>query len=35
MTIPTNAIGISGSIVDSVSIAFPIAVNSANRKVNM
>ena len=35
VTIPTSAMGISGSIPERVSIPLPIAVNSANRKVNM
>ena len=35
VTIPTKAMGISGSISESVPIALPIAVNSAKRKVNI
>ena len=35
VTIATASIGTSGSIPARVSIALPMAVNSANRKVNM
>ena len=35
VTIPTMPMAMRGSISERVSIAFPIAVNSAKRKVNM